>query len=132
MRGLILAAVCMVLGGLAPTLPANQRGTGIQRVSWFQGCWRTQRGEQTIEEQWMRPVGRSMVGMGRTVRGDELVEYEPVVLRGTADRLTYQAYPSGQPSAIFTSTVVGDGTIVFENLEHDFPQRIAASRRAPT
>lgn len=125
----ITAAVCMLLGGLAPTLPANQEGAGIQRVSWFQGCWHTQRGQQTIEEQWMRPLGRSMLGMGRTVRGDELVEHELVILREKAGRLTYQAYPSGQPSAVFTSTVVGDGTIVFENAEHDFPQRIGYERK---
>jgi hypothetical protein len=126
---LIIAAVCMVLGGLVPTLPANQRGPGIDRVSWLQGCWHTQRGEQIIDEQWMRPLGRSMLGVGRTVRGDELVEYELVVLREQADKLTYQAYPSGQPSAVFTSTVVGDGMIVFENAEHDFPQRIGYERK---
>lgn len=120
----IMVVVCIILGGSAPTVPANQPGSGIQRVSWLQGCWRMQQGEQTIEEQWMRPRGRSMVGMSRTVRGDELVEYELVVLREKSDRMTYQAYPSGQPSAVFTSTDVGDSTIVFENVEHDFPQRI--------
>lgn len=125
----VITAVCMVVGGLAPTLPANQHRPDIQRVSWLQGCWHTQRGEQTVEEQWMRPLGRSMVGMSRTVRGDALVEYELVVLREKAERLTYQAYPSGQPSAVFTSTVVGDGTIVFENAEHDFPQRIGYEQK---
>ena len=29
----------------------------VDRVAWLQGCWRSTRGETTIEEQWMAPRG---------------------------------------------------------------------------
>ena len=77
----------------------------------------------------MAPRGGSMVGSGRTVRGEKLVEYELVVIREDGDALVYQAHPSGQPSAEFRSTSVSDGRVVFENAGHDFPQRIGYQRQ---
>ena len=73
---------------------------------------------------WLAPKGGTMIGVGRTVRGGKLVEYEFVLLRERDGKLAYQAHPSGQPSAVFLSKEVGPTAVVFENLEHDFPQRV--------
>ena len=81
----------------------------VDRVAWLQGCWRSIRGETTIEEQWMAPRGGTMLGMGRTVRGSTLVEYELVLIKEQEGRLAYEAHPSGQPSATFTATTASDG-----------------------
>jgi len=80
----------------------------------------------------MAPRGKSMVGVSRTVRGDRLVEYELVVVREQGDQLTYEAHPSGQPSAVFASRTVNEESVVFENLQHDFPQRIGYQRKGST
>jgi hypothetical protein len=69
-----------------------------------------------------------MLGMGRTVRGEDLVEYEVVVLREEEGRLAYDAHPSGQPPAVFLSRSVDGSSVVFENLRHDFPQRVGYRR----
>jgi len=71
-----------------------------------------------------------MVGLSRTVRGEELTEYELIVIRERGDRLVYIAHPSGQPSAEFLSTTIARTTVVFENPAHDFPQRIGYRREA--
>jgi len=47
------------------------------------------------------------------------------------DRLVYEAHPSGQPAASFLEDAVSDSTVVFENLEHDFPQRIGYRFSSP-
>ena len=107
---------------------AAQRA-GVQRVAWLQGCWAVVSPERTIEEHWMVPRGKSMVGVGRTVRGDTLVEYELVLIREQGDQLAYEAHPAGQPAAVFLSREVSDSSVLFENLQHDFPQRIGYSRR---
>jgi len=100
----------------------------VDRVAWLQGCWRSTRGEATVEEQWMAPRGGTMLGMGRTVRGSNLVEYELVLIKEQAGRLAYEAHPSGQPTATFTATTASDGSVVFENPQHDFPQRVGYRR----
>jgi hypothetical protein len=113
----------------AASLPGAAEGQGIQRVAWLQGCWEAASAGRVVEEQWTAPRGRSMVGLSRTVRGDELTEYELVVVRERGDRLVYVAHPSGQPSAEFRSTTVERESVVFENPGHDFPQRIGYRRQ---
>lgn len=44
---------------------------------------------------------------------------------GGSGALVYTAIPSGQRETEFTSTIVSDTLLVFENLQHDFPQRLA-------
>ena len=122
-HGLLAIAIALGSNGAVVAQPA-----GIQRVAWLQGCWEAVSPERTIEEQWMAPRGGSMVGVGRTVRGDTLVEYELVLIREQGEQLAYEAHPSGQPTAVFLSRGVSDSSVLFENLEHDFPQRVGYSR----
>lgn len=76
----------------------------------------------------MTPRGGNMLGMSRTVRNGALVDYELVLLREEGSRLVYEAHPSGQPAASFTSTSVSDSSILFDNPGHDFPQQIGYRR----
>jgi len=76
----------------------------------------------------MAPRGGTMIGMGRTVRGEKTTEYELVQIAVQGDRLAYEAHPSGQPPATFMSTMASDTSIVFENPAHDFPQQVGYRR----
>lgn len=118
-------AVALVVGSGAAIM-AQPRG--IQRVAWLQGCWETASAQRTIEEQWMSPRGANMVGMSRTIRGDVLAAYEFLLLREAGDQLEYESHPSGQKTAKFLSTTVSGDMVVFENPQHDFPQRIGYRR----
>jgi Domain of unknown function (DUF6265) len=123
MKLTVLAVALAVAGGVTA-------GTaGIERIAWLQGCWELASTELTVEEQWMAPRGGSMIGVSRTVRGGSTLEYELAVIRERGDRLVYIAHPSGQPTAEFTEAAISEGRIVFENLEHDFPQRIGYERQ---
>jgi hypothetical protein len=112
---------------LLTALAAGTTAT-IEQVAWMQGCWQMDAGPRVVEEQWMAPRGGVMLGMGRTVRDGKLVEYESVLLREQDGTLAYEAHPSGQPSAVFMSSTIGVSTVVFENLGHDFPQRVGYKR----
>ena len=123
------AALLVTLAVAAvPMVSAAEPAAGIQRLAWLRGCWEMSSPERTVEEQWMAPRGNSMVGVGRTLRGKDLVEYELVVIREHGDQLAYEAHPSGQPSATFLSDAVGEGTVVFLNQGHDFPKRVGYER----
>jgi hypothetical protein len=96
----------------------------IEQLRWLQGCWETVLPQRTVEEQWMAPRGGSMLGMSRTVRGGKLVEYETIVIRQQGNQLAYEAHPSGQRSAVFLSSTITGTLVLFENPQHDFPQKI--------
>jgi hypothetical protein len=70
-----------------------------------------------------------MLGMSRTVKQGKTVEYEFMQLRQLPEgTLTFVPQPSGRPPTVFRLLRLGDSEAVFENSEHDFPQRISYSR----
>ena len=77
----------------------------------------------------MAPRADGMLGMSRTVAKGRIVEHEFLQIRVQDGRLVYIAKPSGQPEATFTAKSAGGREVIFENLAHDFPQRIRYRRR---
>lgn len=106
----------------------NQAAARVEQVGWLAGCWEHASAQRTVEEQWMAPRAHTMLSAGRTIRDDRLVEFEMVLIREQDGRLAYESHPSGQPSAVFMSRTIAAHEVVFENLQHDFPQRIGYRR----
>lgn len=65
-----------------------------------------------------------MLGMSRTVAKGQIVDYEFLQIRAQNGRLVYIAKPARQPEATFTATTASAREVIFENLAHDFPQRV--------
>ena len=66
-----------------------------------------------------------MLGVSRTVRRGVTQGYEFMQIRPGADgRLVYIAQPQGRSETLFTLLPGVSGELVFENPEHDFPQRV--------
>jgi hypothetical protein len=93
-------------------------------LSFLAGCWRMEGKGRVVEEHWMAPAGGSLIGMSRTVVNGKTSEYEFLHIRDLPAGLAYIAKPSNQPEATFMATSKTADEIVFENLAHDFPQRI--------
>jgi hypothetical protein len=63
------------------------------------------------------------------VRGGAVVEYETIRIHAAEDgAVVYAAQPSRQAATSFRSTHVSDTLVVFENPQHDFPQKIQYQR----
>ncbi|MCC6653044.1 MAG: hypothetical protein IT348_17955 [Candidatus Eisenbacteria bacterium] len=118
----VLLGACFVAG-------ASAAEPEITRLAWLSGCWASDGGEPGSGEQWSAIAGETMLGMGRTVRRGKTVNSEFMELRHLPDgRLAFIAHPSGQPTAAFPVLTLTDTSVVFENLQHDFPQRVAYVR----
>ena len=119
MNKLILALLLTVAA------TANAVEPDWSRVSWLAGCWAGEGGEPGTNEQWMAPAGGGMLGMGRTVKKGQIVDYEFTQIRiNEQGRFVYIAKPHKQDEATFTLKDDGATSLVFENLAHDFPQRV--------
>ena len=98
----------------------------IQKLGWLAGSWRMEKGGRVRDEQWMAPAGGAMLGMARTVAKGVTVEFEFLQIReGPGGDLYYVARASGQPEATYRGTSATAAAVVFENSEHDFPQKIS-------
>jgi len=120
----VAVSVAVLLFGASADGPAR-----VTQVAWLAGCWEQAAGPRLVEEQWTRPRGGLMLGAGRTVRGDTLLEYEQTRIFERDGRLVYGANPSGQAPAEFDSIELSDSSVTFENTAHDFPQRVIYRRR---
>ncbi|MGH9668911.1 MAG: DUF6265 family protein [Terriglobales bacterium] len=95
------------------------------------GNWGIEGPNVTIEEQWMEPAGKLMLGMSRTTskRGSF---FEFLRLEARADGVYYVAQPKGQTQTDFKLVRHSANEAVFENLAHDFPKRIIYRRVSAT
>lgn len=95
--------------------------------AWLAGHWKASADKLTTEEIWLAPADGLMVGAGRTVGGKKpFFEFLRIEARG--EMLYYVAQPRGGVPTEFKSVKVEADTVVFENLQHDFPQRIIYRR----
>lgn len=107
---------------------ASAQAPQAHKLGWLQGCWAMVNQERAVEEQWMAPRGKTMIGSSRTVDGTKLVGYEFMMIREQGDRYAFEVRPSGKAPIVFTSSTLTDSSVVFENPQQDFPQKIGYRR----
>ena len=121
---LTTAALVLLLLAAVPHTAVAQDAS-LAPLSWLAGCWASESGEAGSGEHWLPLAGGTMLGVGRTVKNGKTVSHEFLQIRSNAEgKLVYIAAPSGQKEATFVVSVLTDGAVIFENLQHDFPQRI--------
>jgi hypothetical protein len=127
-RASLASAAAVVALLLAPSLAQAQTGDPITALAWLSGCWARSNGPRLVEESWQLPRAGMMLGVGRTVNGNTLVEYEQTRIYQKGDTLVYAASPSGQTPTEFRARPPYTNEVIFENLAHDFPQRVRYKR----
>ena len=125
-RMLVLLLVTAAVGA---TIEARQEKTAEQ-LSWLAGCWKLETPNGFVEEFWMAPAGGAMLGISRTIRNGKMTEHEFVAIRKVDGVLSYVAKPTGQAEAAFAAVTISPTEAVFENMTHDFPQRIIYRKTA--
>lgn len=99
----------------------------VDDLSWMAGHWLecTARGEAA--ETWTDGRGGMMLGLSKSLRGGR-ASWELSRIDRTADGVTFFANPSGQSPTAFKAVSITRARAVFENLDHDFPQRMIYTR----
>lgn len=126
-RVVLCVFVAMSVAGLSNA----DRKPGIEQLDWISGCWVMDDGKERTEESWMKPAGKSLIGMSRTVAGGKTVHSESIQIREANGQIAYiVALGMGAKPTVFKLIKASDNEAVFENPEHDFPQRIIYRRES--
>ena len=97
----------------------------VSQLGWLAGCWEMKPAPGvSIEEQWTKPAGGTLLGMGRTIKGGRTVFTEFFRISVENGKLTYTARIGTNGMTLFPLLKQTADEIVFENPTHDFPQRI--------
>jgi hypothetical protein len=127
---LALLWLCPLSGAANPASPKTG-AAALGQLAWLAGHWRMEKAGRVIDEQWMAPAAGVMLGMSRTIARGKVMEHEFMQIReGPGGALFFIAQPSGQKEAAFQVLSVSEREAVFENKQHDFPQRITYALQA--
>ena len=91
---------------------------------WMSGTWRATTGDAVSEEIWSPADGNVMTGMHRDLAPGKKTWFEFLRIENRDGNPVYIAMPGGKPPVEFAAVKVEPARITFENLAHDFPQRI--------
>ncbi|HWN44827.1 MAG TPA: DUF6265 family protein [Thermoanaerobaculia bacterium] len=117
-----LSILLMVVALAAPP-------SSVQDLVWMSGCWASVGGEAGSGETWTAPAGGTLLGVSRTVKRGKTVAHEFMQIRETGSgQIAFIALPSGQTEANFPLVRLSGQEAVFENPQHDFPQRVIYRR----
>lgn len=119
----------LVLFSFGGWVGAQTKAT-IEDLSWLSGCWQGSLGKSSIEEMWSKPGGTTMLGVGRTVNGNRTVSFEFMQFREENGTLFFLPQPQGGAQVRFPLKESTPAKFTFENLNHDFPQRVIYERKA--
>lgn len=105
----------------------------LEDLHWLKGCWRTSGDGPVITEVWSAPPMPALVGYSYTTRDGQVREWEQMRIEALSPiHVVLVAMPSGGDPVRFERVPVMGvadspafrGHLVFENEDHDFPQRI--------
>jgi hypothetical protein len=134
----IAAALLSACGSTETKDPAAEAAavptSRLDEVSWMIGTWEMQApdGSGVFTEQWQRVDDNNLSGTGMMLRGTDTVFSEKLQLVNEDGALWYVPtignQNGGQPVR-FKEKSISENELVFENLSHDFPQRIIYQRK---
>ncbi len=133
---LVIAAIGLLLSVVPgqSTSPIDKPKFSIEDISFLEGCWEQNdpTSKLSATEQWMMPLADSMLGMSRTVRDYKLVGFEYMRIVNADEGIVFISKPSqNTEETSFRLMRSEKNQVVFENPNHDFPQRIIYKLSAP-
>ncbi len=125
MTWLFLCSTMLPLDGRADAPTATAASTDLVRLAWLAGSWTGSTGEVVEEEHWTSPAGGGLVGMHKDLCQGRMISFEFFrIVPGDSNRVCYLTSPGGAPATTFCAVELSEKRVVFENAQHDFPQRI--------
>ena len=119
-RFLVLSFAVATLASTATRAAADD----AQALGWLAGHWAGEKDGVSMEEHWTRAAGGTLLGVHRDVQSGRTLSWEFMRIATTEEGTFYFASPRAAPATAFKLVEAAGRRAVFENLQHDFPQRI--------
>lgn len=126
----IVAVAFIIIFGIG--ISAQNKTHRVEDLGWLSGCWESndKAKQLVIFEQWMKPAGGLMLGIGRTVKKERAVDFEFMRIEQKSEDIFFIAKPrQNKEETPFKLIKFASNEAVFENPEHDFPQRVIYKRQ---
>lgn len=99
----------------------------LNPAQWIIGSWEQKTDKGILTESWQRQNDSVFVGSCYFINESDTLHRETILLEQRADSIAYSANVKGQnndKAVPFRLTTANTNSLVFENLTHDYPQKI--------
>ena len=90
----------------------------------FPGTWKMISDKIEYYEEWRLINGSELIGIGFSIEEGDTVLSEELYVKKFADKWAYIALPVNQTITLFALSEYSENKFIFENEEHDYPQKI--------
>ena len=106
-------------------LCAVTKAQSLTDFDWIKGNWSGTSDGASISESWKQLDDNTLAGSGFVVAGKDTVVREIMLIQRVGDQMVFIARINDGDPVLFTLRGKNaNGEYVFENKEHDFPQRV--------
>jgi hypothetical protein len=103
----------------------SQNKSDMEKLSWIVDRWVSSNGESTSYEHWEKVSETMFTGSSETVKNGDTLFSEKLKIEFTDGNIYYVADVKHNPEPVkFKLISFSESEAVFENPEHDFPQKI--------
>jgi len=102
-----------------------QSKPAMEQISWMFDKWVSSGRETTSYEEWTKVNDSLYEGASKTIKNGEIIFEERLKIFSDKGNIFYAAVVAHNPAPVYFKLISADSnTAVFENNEHDFPQKI--------
>ncbi|MFV8357690.1 DUF6265 family protein [Flavobacterium sp. XS1P32] len=110
----------------------SEKVNKINVANWILGNWESKSDEGTLTESWSKVNDSTFQATSYFTKEKDTIHFETITLQQKGDVLTYYATVIGQnndKAVAFKQTNETPEQLTFENLKHDYPQKISYSHK---
>lgn len=112
----------------------NNEKEKIKASHWLLGTWENKSDDGNLKEIWTKANDSTFEGQSYYIKGKDTIHFETIQLQQKGEELTYSATVKGQnddKAIAFQLTNATENEMIFENLKHDYPQKITYTKLKP-
>lgn len=101
----------------------------FSQLAWILGVWKIEKSGHTMIETWTKENDSTLYGTSYRITAIDTLLLERMAIEHRRQSVIFTAVVEGNEGAVpFKMIQYGGEEVTFENLAHDFPQRIMYSR----
>ncbi|MBP6181540.1 DUF6265 family protein [Flavobacterium sp.] len=106
----------------------------IKSAQWLIGKWENNSADGNLSESWKKVNDSTFQAQSYYIKDKDTLHFESISLQQKGEELTYTATVKGQNNdkpVAFKLTTSTNKQLAFENLKHDYPQKISYTQITP-
>ena len=109
----------------------DNKNDKLKLSEWLIGNWENNSEKGILSENWTKVNDSTFQAQSYFIKNKDTLHFESIILSQLGEELTYNAKVEGQnnnESIPFKLKSITDKQMVFENIKHDYPQKIVYNK----